>query len=299
MSAVLPKKWGKIIYLGTLISCLILPGVALAKRESLTISPLRTEVNLVGGQSYDGSIKLKNDGEQALNVELYSADFSVTNEAYDQEFSQSDNPLAVNNWFDFEQNNYNLAPHSSQIVRYKISAPSNAEPGGHYATIFAQTKGQVQKPSDVVEIKRVASLVYIAIAGEISKSGNIESLNSKFWHSNSPIYSQLRIKNSGNVHYRVDGYERLKNVLNQEVTSSRINGLLLPHTVRAINTTIDAPKWPGLYRLEAQVSFPGGKINTTSKWILYLPPGYIALLGIVSIGAGMMLVRFFIKRRHC
>ncbi len=298
MSEILSKKWWKVLFLNAFISCLILPGMALAARESLTISPLRTEVNLATGQSYNGSIKLKNDGDQALDVEIYSADFSVTNEAYDQEFSQPDNPLAVNNWFDFEQTKYRLAPHSSQVVRYKISAPSNAEPGGHYATIFAQTKGQVQKPSDVVEIKRVASLVYITIAGEISKGGNIESLNSKFWHSTSPINSQLRLKNSGNVHYRVDGYERLKNILNQEVTSSRINGLLLPNTVRAINTTIDAPKWPGLYRLEAQVSFPGGKINTTSKWILYLPPGYIALLGIVLIGAVVVLVRYLMRKKR-
>lgn len=252
-------------------------------RESLTVSPPRVEFKVVPGQTVTSNIKLENSGDTALDVAIYASSFAVKNENYDQEFDQSNNHLTVNNWFKFDQTNYHLLPKTSQLVNYKIEVPNSAEPGGHYAAVFAQTQADHSNSGDVVEMKRLASLVYIEVAGEISRQGGIESLQVSRWQKSSPIKSQLRLQNSGNTHYRIDGYVGIKNIFGAEVSRSRVNGLLLPSTTRLFGVENEAPSWPGLYKVEANIGFPDGKSQVKSNWIIYLPPLYIYAISLILI----------------
>lgn len=267
--------------IGLVICLLFIPAKSNAAKESLTIGPPRTEYKLEPGQVVEGVVKLKNGGDLDMDVAVYPASFAIKNEAYDQEFYRPDNILAANNWFQFSQNKYHLLPKTSQLVNYKINVPAGAEPGGHYAAIFAQTQSNNQKVSDVVEVKRVASLVYIEIAGRVTRDGSIESLKTNRWHSASPVTTQLRLKNKGNTHYRVDGFVTIKNLFGKEVSQSRINNLLLPNTVRLFDISSDAPDWPGLYKLEAKVSFPNGTVNSRPVWFIYLPHSYIYAAAVI------------------
>lgn len=278
------------------VCMLLLPHRTQAEgRESLTISPLRNELKLIPGQQYEASVKLENNGEADLEVAIYASSFTVKNENYDQEFNQLNSPSSVNNWFKFSQNTIFLPAKSKQSIKYIISMPANAEPGGHYAAIFAQTKAQNQKKTDVIEVKRVASLVNMEVAGDIVRTGKIESLRSNLWQNNHQILSQLRLYNDGNTHYRVDGYQRLKNLLGREVGSVRLSGLLLPQTTRLFESNIDAPDWPGIYKLESAVSFPNSGWQSKSGWIIYFPNQYIVITGLLLLG---LIIYYFWHHLH-
>lgn len=254
---------------------------ARAVSESLTVSPLSRKFQLMPGQPVDSSIDIKNSGEQAIDVELYANLFSIKNENYDQEFNKSDNHLAVSNWVAFDKTNYHLEPKQKVQVNYHVKVPKDAEPGGHYAALFAQTKSPDQRGNDVIEIKRVASLLYFEIAGSVTKSGNIESMMAGFWQKKSPILVEIRLKDSGNTHYRVGGAANLSDVFGRIAGSQKIDKLLLPRTTRLITLEVPTPNWPGLYRLETSVTFPQGKPQVASKWILYAPPAAIIVIAIL------------------
>lgn len=274
-----------VLILLMVVCMLLLPHRTQAEgRESLTISPLRNELKLIPGQQYEASVKLENSGEADLEAAIYASSFSIKNENYDQEFNQLNSPSSVNNWVKFSQNTIFLPAKSKQSIKYIVSVPANAEPGGHYAAIFAQTKSQNQKKTDVIEVKRVASLVNMEVAGDIVRTGKIESLQSNLWQNNHQILSQLRLYNDGNTHYRVDGYQRLKNLLGRELGSVRLSGLLLPQTTRLFESNIDAPDWPGIYKLESTVSFPNSGWQSKTNWIIYFPNQYIVITGLLLLG---------------
>ncbi len=286
---------GVVVALGLIFQ----PAVAQAAQESLTVSPLKGEFKFTPGQQVGSSIKIKNSGEKLIEVEVYAQTFAVKNEHYDQEFYRADNKLAAENWINFDQANYRLEPKKEASINYQIKVPIGAEPGGHYAAIFAQTKPLATSGDDVLQIKRVAHLLYFEIAGQITRGGSIETVKSAFWQLRSPIKSEVRAKNSSNTHYRIDGGVTLRNLFGSEVSKARIEGLLMPGTTRLFTIDNEAPDWPGLYRLETKIGFPDGKSAKYSSWVLYLPPLYIYALGILLfIVISHFVMRKFRQRCH-
>lgn len=281
------------------ITCLAVSNnQALAAKESLTVSPTKSTFELIKGQQASGFIKIKNSGEQPINVELYTELFSVINLQYDYEFNKPDNKLSASNWVSFDQKEYRLEPKQQTVVNYHIKVPEQAEAGGYYVAVFAQTKSQNSQQDDIVEIKRVASLLYIENAGEITKSGNIESFKTTFWHKDAPLDADIILKNSGNTHYRVDGYLKLKNIFGSELKSSRVQGLLMPNTSRLFEAAVQKPTWPGLYKLETQITFPASTKNISAKWIVFYPPVYIVAT-IVLLAVFVIAMIWLVKKiRH-
>lgn len=274
------------IGIGVFVALAIFASSALAAKEGLTVSPPTRNLSLAPGQTVESSIKLKNSGAMPVEVDIYTEGFNIKNEFYDQEFHHDGNPLAAENWLVIDQKKYLMQPGQEATVGYHIKVPANAEPGGHYVAIFAQTEPKAAR-GDVVEIKRLAHLLYIEVTGAISRTGQIDLLTGSFWPKRSPIASQLRLTNTGNTHYRVDGFVTLTNVLGSEVSRARVEGLLMPRTTRLFTTANEAPDWPGIYKQTAQISFPNGPPVQKTRWVLYLPPLYLYLLGgllIVVIG---------------
>lgn len=279
----------------TILGLALFFSTAQAATESLTVSPLKGEFKLAPGQQANGSIKIKNSGEKPIDVEVYVQTFAVTNENYDQEFHRSDNKLAAENWVSLSDNNYKIQPKQQITVNYLVNVPLDSEPGGHYAAIFTQTKPVAVAKGEVVQAKRVAHLLYLEIAGQVSKVGQIVSTKTDFWQKHSPIYSRVRAKNGGNTHYRVDGSVTVKNLFGGDVSKARFDGLLMPGTVRLFAVQNEAPNWPGLYRVETKVGFPSGRSEKATSWILYLP-----LLYIYIVGGGILITSWLLikKRFH-
>lgn len=268
---------------------------ALAARESLSVSPTKAEFKLTPGQQIGSSIKIKNSGDVAMNVEIVTELFTVKNEYYDQEFKQSDNHLAANNWFDFAQGSYYLEPKQEKTVNYNVAVPKDAEPGGHYVAIITQTKSNGVASAGVFEIRRIASLMYFQISGDITKTGSIESLETDYWQKASPINTKLMLRNSGNTHYRADGVIILKNIFNKEIKRTSFDVLLLPNTSRLFESRLEGLKFPGFYKLETNIVFPQGGKAVKMANMLYLPPVHIYILGAIVIICGVLI---YIYRRR-
>lgn len=105
---------------------------------SLMVSPPIFELSASRGQTIEDKIKILNQSEVAMPMQVRAIDFTAEDETgraiYDE--SSADSSFASRFWFEFPKPNFILDAGQSQDVEFKIAIPENAEPGGHYASVL-------------------------------------------------------------------------------------------------------------------------------------------------------------------
>ncbi|MDQ1343900.1 MAG: hypothetical protein QG650_620 [Patescibacteria group bacterium] len=198
-------------------AALVLVSVsATAHAAGISISPLKFEYSIETGKETSGIVKVTNDTGKAITLYTSKEDFVAGDDSGTPSFvkpqNQGSDEYALSNWISIEDKNLTLAQGETREIRFKIKAPSNAEPGGHYGAIFfspAPDKGQV------AVVQRLGALVLVDVPGEANVSGNLSSFevgsssDSKFQakseFQNFPISFSARFKNDGNVHLKPTG----------------------------------------------------------------------------------------------
>jgi hypothetical protein len=112
-------------------------NTAATKSKGLTLSPLRTELDIAPGTSLDGMLTVTNNSSKPMSVAMSAEVFSVINQQYDYAFTAESN---VVQWVSFDHTEISLQPGKSQDVKYMVGVPLSAEPGGRYISLFASTR---------------------------------------------------------------------------------------------------------------------------------------------------------------
>jgi len=290
------RKWW--LLLGFWLA-ICLSWAQVAKAGSLTIEPLRTELELKPGQATTQVLRVKNTGPKPAHVRLTAEAFSVTNESYDYSFDTSDK---LEKWVRFPVAEADLQPGETRSFDCLLGAPPDAEPGGKYISLLAAFDTKVTKSSEITgaesglqSVERAASLVYITIPGDVLRSGKFTSLTTPLLVFGRSTTWTARLNNTGNVHYRSGINISIKSLWGGAViTSQSLDRLLLPASVRKIDGDIKAPAWPGAYWLEASAGLGDGPLAVRRSLILVQP---LVLLGIFIVVLGSSLL-VWQKRRQ-
>ncbi len=276
------------ISLSGLLICLLLfsqtqlVAASNSKDIGVRISPLRTYPVQAPGETTRAEIKLTNLTTKSQKVTLSSERFSVTNEDYDYAFS----PVGENDWIHFKSDQISIRPNKTAKAKYWIAVPSDAPPGGYYFLVVASTKHQGES-TELTEIRRVASLVYLEVSGAVKKQTQLLSFDLPWFTTRSNVSFGTRVANQGNTHDR----SRIS-VITKYWPRGRasepliVEGLTLPSSVRRFEQTIKLPDMPGLYKTEASFAPPQGGLIQRSRYILYMPVWFIISLGIVLVWFG-------------
>lgn len=121
--------------------CFILPYIVSAQTAispTLSVSPHTFEISLFPGETVIQKIRISNKSQAALPIKVKVTDFTTeeeTGQMVFDEFSQ-DPSFASRFWFEIESPDFILDPGEREIVNFTISAPKEAEPGGHYSTML-------------------------------------------------------------------------------------------------------------------------------------------------------------------
>jgi hypothetical protein len=273
-----------------ILAAIFFPASSQAASESLRVLPLRSRPVIESGQTLASTLEVKNSGSEPLLIRLSAEKFAVTNEQYDYRFEEG----SESDWVRFPVSEFVLQPEEQRDVAYSIAVPGNASPGGYYFSLFAA--GEPTAQSDAIrEVKRVASLVYLEIPGDLRRDGKIVDANLVRLTFDRNLSYELRLINQGNVHYEVDSRLKLTSILNNQLSDFQLTGLLLPGTIRKLQTDIMLPVLPGIYKVDGTVSFPAEKQNVPTRYVLYVPPWAI-LLGVIVIG--FLSYRHYAKRHN-
>lgn len=245
--------------------------------KGLTLSPLRSELDIAPGTSVGGSLMVKNSTNSDIEVLFGAEEFSVTNQQYDYKFiPESD----LSKWVSYKSNNINLTAGQSSTVKYQISVPLSAEPGGRYISLFASTDTKGTEDS-INSRQRVASLLYINVTGDVSRTGELLSLNHPWFVATQGQWSMM-IQNKGTTHFRSRYNVKLKSVFSNDILLEESgDALILPGSVRLTPDDVLIPKIPGFYKVIITVGLGDTPSKNVTRLMVFMPPYVIISLVII------------------
>ena len=259
-------KWWIAGFFLALALLLPLRAVAAANPVGLEVYPLRSRPSQNPGDTSSGQITIANHTKGKLSVTMSVERFNVTNEDYDYRFSKGSNT----DWVRLADNSVVLEPSASKNIAYSLAVPDNASPGGYYFAIFASSASGVSG-TNFNEIKRVASLVYLQVNGNLNRKLNLLGVDVPWLVIHPALPVDSRLANQGNIHLEASLRMTTQPLFGRVSAPVVMQGLILPSTIRKIHSVLPLPKWPGLYHLRVQYSPPQGGTQVIQHTLIYLP----------------------------
>ncbi len=254
--------------------------------ESITLSPVSRKYKLNAGQTISESLTIVNDGKTAYDFVMYSRPYSVTNENYEPNFTNTPTNADAYGWVQFKQAKYHLEAGASTTVEYTIRVPAKAAPGGHYGVIFAETQPAQEQISGnaVVRKKRVGSIIYATVNGTYQTNGEIQGSDIPFWQLQPPLHATATASNGGNVDITNSTTYVIKDIFGNTKYSEKKDYVILPETTRKMVFDWKDASWFGFYKVELSQDLLD--TSTTDTGYVLILPRYIPVLLVVLAVAG-------------
>lgn len=262
------------LILFTIICSLALLNInsIIGAEDGISISPVTKEVDLSPGTSLDSYISVTNSTNEKTSLSLSAEEFNVTNYQYDYNFIKESD---ISNWVSFQDDLLLLGPNQTKNINYTIGVPLSAEPGGRYISIFVSSDKKFDSDESILR-QRLASLIYVNVEGEATRSGSIVSFNSPWLIINQPTWSAT-LRNSGTTHYRSRYNVNVANLFDKKVSEDKYGeALILPGTIRLITDNFNLPKYPGIYKINYHIGLGDNPAFKQTKIVIYLP--YYAII---------------------
>ncbi len=284
-----------------------------ANALAVAVSPVVIEHDLAPGMSASGKIRVTNTMDEDAVYYIGAQRFLPVGEEGRQEYIvNEEDVMSFYKWFSFNENKLIIPPKSTVEVEYTINAPLDAEPGGHYGAVFLSLDPPDLEPETTGSkiAPKTGVLFLVKVAGDITEQANIESFTvNKKVLSHLPAFFDLRIRNTGNIHFRPKGTLEIRNMWGgvvARVPANPRNSAVLPSSIRRINTWwaksetmasggrfIDglANEWHNfaLGRYTAKVDVKYGSSNTAfpaqevSFWVIPWRMGLILFIALVIL----------------
>jgi hypothetical protein len=274
--------------------------------EGLTISPPLKELDFEPGNTYDETIKLNNPTKNIIEVYPVARNFSASGEngVPSIESPDTNSTYGLATWISFSQSKIVLTPDQEVEFNYQIKVPSNAEPGGHYASVlFASQPPEISQESTQVALaSMVGSLILGKVAGNVIEKAEIREFatNKKIiFTTKTPVDFTLRIANIGNVHIKPKG-EILVSNWGKNITNIDINpqkGNILPNSTRKFDNLNYKTGFWSFGKFSATLSANYGDKNQplSGQIDFYIIPWWLILVTVLII---ISIIIFIIKRKR-
>lgn len=290
----------RIFFFIFILSSLLLPSSIFAQNESaseaLSISPFIFERSVEPGQTLQESIKIQNTSSKKLSIDITVNDF--TEEKGDgvpvilPETQKLDSNFALASWVQLiSPQHLELQPKTAAEVKYSITPPALAEPGGHYAAVLFSYKGEIAGLSSTEITKKVGALIFLKLgkANEQGAIGEFKANNGIF--GDPKILFDTKFFNTGNVHLKPKGIVSIYDIFGHQVAALQVNrdaAIVLPQTFRSFSTLWQPRFALGRYTAELHYYFGDNNLEAVSKLSFWIFPlwqllGLLALLFVIIV----------------
>jgi hypothetical protein len=286
--------------ISALIIGLLSPALAQEDTQNtrISISPVTYNLTANPGDTLRQVIKVRNDAAVTQQVSIDVQNFTAVGEEGQVGLTDEETSFSLAKWIEFEKSTFELGSGKEVQVPFLIRVPGNAEPGGHYASVFAHLGAA--NPGDVSGSsigQKIASLVLLRVAGTVKEQAAVESFSVGEFEAGQSVPFDVRIRNQGSVHIRPQGFVTVNDTFGNKVADVAIDeNNVLPDAVRRLEATWDKPGFMGRYTANALMYY--GDANqqltaTTTFWII--PWKQLAIYG----GAALLVlvVLWFGRRR--
>lgn len=211
--------------------------------EAIRISPpIFSNIVLEPGETNIEEIRIVNDTEQTMTYFFNALDFVAGESEDGKPVILVDNTQAsqfsLAKWISFPAKSVTLEPEEEYLTQVTISAPEDAEPGGHYAAVFFSTMPPEEEAGQIGLGENTGALFLVTVPGDIVKDMRLLEFgaNGK-WFNRLPINFFTRVENRSNVHFRPSGEIKIRGLAGESIPVNPVNGFILPNSIRRLEST--------------------------------------------------------------
>src|SRR5690348_4078168 len=146
--------------------------------SKISISPVTFNLTANAGDSLKEVITVRNDAASTQTVTISAENFVAVGEEGQVGLTEDTTSFTLAKWINFGQTKYALKSGEQAQVPFNINVPMNAEPGGHYASVYAQvTPGNPGESSGSAVGQKIGSLVLLRVAGNVKEAASVASFS--------------------------------------------------------------------------------------------------------------------------
>src|SRR3989344_54397 len=278
-----------------------LPSSGLAQEISqakVSVSPALFELTVKPGDVLENTMKVINTSDVVQSYEMEIKSF-IGNELGQAKITASDDPeYALKGWVKITPEKFTLAAKQTQIVKFIISVPADAEPGGQYGSILASlVDNSAVSGTGAVTKSKVGTLVLVAVAGDIHYSAYVKEFSvAKKRFERSPIEFRTKIHNSSSVHIKPKGFITLTDIFGRKAGSIDFDQKnILPDSDRLITQSYEQPLIVGRYVATLNILYGEKGDQLSSKTVFYVFPTWLIILCVALL---ILIILLLIYRRR-
>lgn len=272
------------------------PADAQNSAAGITVTPVKDEFTVNPGGTSVRTVRVINPISQTMTLYPRVMDFTTDNEKGQPVFytpKDRTSTYALSQWVTFSKPFIRVAPNEEEKFEVTITAPANAEPGGHYGAILFSTE-EPKLDEDVSQIGvvgLVGTLLLATVPGDITEKLLLEDFDAPVFLISPPANFSARINNVGNIHSKPVGEIKIRNWSGNVVQTLKVNegnSNVLPESKRRFDNTWEFD-WKTIGKFNATLALtyglPEQQLAASRTFIvipLWLIIAIVALLLIIS-----------------
>lgn len=208
--------------------------------SALTISPPRIETSADPGQTIEQEVKIINEEKASRTLYIVPQNFEAKDESGEPNYVEGTENLA--GWIKVAKS-VSLGPGEEKFVKFSITVPPSAEPGGYFTALFFQSEPPSFEQGAGIGIgSQLGSLILLKVNGAIGEQAGILEFATKDKNRtflNLPIEFYYRFQNTGDTWVKPLGEVFITNTFGKRVkllTANKQKGNVLPKSIRKFET---------------------------------------------------------------
>ena len=284
--------------------------------QALEISPPVITLTVDPGQTVNTQINIRDISTTKLIVKGQVNDFVAAGEDGTPKLllddsEDRDNPYSMKTWI-APINSLTLNPKEIKKLQITINVPTNASPGGYYATVRFTATAPDLDSSGVALSASLGSLILIKVNGDVKEDMNVAEVGASLTQGgknnilfeSTPIYFFERIKNNGNIHEQPTGQMTITDMFGKKVAVVNVNlqtKNVLPNSIRRFEQTLDSSVIGnkilfGKYDAKLKMTYGSNDKVLTSNFSFWVIPYRLIGIIILILVVGFLAIRFALKR---
>lgn len=293
---------------GLVVSLIILgllPSASRAQTNTavgVTVSPVIDNIAIKPGQTVNRSIKITNPTSKTLTIYPVTLNFTTDNTQGKPVFysdAERSSRYSLAAWIKPNVTSLSIPAQQFTELGYTITAPSDAEPGGHYGSILLSTEPpqlSSSSPTQVAVVGLIGTLLLVNVPGDVVTTGAIQALDAPTVLITGPANFTTTVTNTGNTHFRPIGDIKIKNwsgAVAADLTVNDTQGAVLPESQRQFSNSWNF-NWKSFGRYTATVTLAYGspeQVMTDARVFYIFPYWFIALIVLFVLGIIWLVIR--------
>jgi P pilus assembly chaperone PapD len=234
---------------------LLLSSSGRAEAISISVAPIRVEHQVPAGGSLTESISILNDNTAPVHIRMKIEDWSLTPQGAVSFAPGGSQPYSASPWIKVNPREFDLYPNQSQLVRYALSVPKDATPGGYRAALVFTTVPRPnpgEKQKRVLLEARIATILYETVGSPVP-SGEITHLSFRV-NVEGKVEFTISFQNTGTVHIRTRGEIKIREPGGKEIGQVPLPDLpVLPQSSRDFQVAWEGTLRSGEYVAELRM----------------------------------------------